>query len=180
MWLLMQHKKSENPEVRRGALSVLRSVVIKDLANQRPGFVGIGMGSVKLPIGGIKGYGIEVQTVNSGTPAEKAGLKVTDVILKLDGKGWGRPDAQHEFARRIGKMRGGDKIRLELLRGGKTEVVELTLAPRPWSAGIYNEKPQLRGDPFAARNRLPQNEKEAENAAFQEWMKQRQAEIPKR
>lgn len=180
-WLLLQHKQSENPEIRRGALSVLRSVVMKDLVNQRPGFVGIGMGSVKLADDSeFKGYGIVIQTVNAGTPAEKAGLRVTDVILKLDGKGWAGEDAQHEFAGRIGNMRGGDKIRLELLRDGKKEVVELTLAPRPWAAGIYDANLQQRTGVFALRSSRPEDEERAENAAFQEWMKRRQAEIPER
>ncbi|MEP4077474.1 MAG: PDZ domain-containing protein [Haloferula sp.] len=180
-WLIDQCRTAENPEVRSRSLAALKAVVLKDLTKQRPGFVGIGMGSVKTPEEhGGKGFGVEVQAVNPGTPADKAGLRVTDVILKLDGKGWADPNAQHEFAGRIGKMRGGDKIRLELLRNGKKEEVDLTLASRPWSAGVYSENLQLRGDPFAARSRLPRDEKHAENQAFQDWLERQEAGRPVR
>jgi predicted metalloprotease with PDZ domain len=181
-WLYELSRSSENPEVRKRALSVLKSVVITELFRERPGFVGIKMVAVKLSeeMSSENGYGIEIQFVNSGTPAEKAGLKATDVILNLDGKGWANQEAPHEFAGRIEEMRGGDKIHLEIFRNGKTEKIELVLASRPWSAGVYRENLQLRGDPFGAQNRFPSSEKDAENAAFQEWMKRQQTSTPVR
>jgi len=150
------------------------------LTDQRPGFVGIGMGSVKLPPEVAEGgYGIEVQAINPDTPAQKADLRVTDVILKLDGKGWSQPEAQHEFANRIGARRGGDKVRLEVLRGGETLEIELVLASRPWSAGTYNQTLQLRGaNPFVLPGRFPVDEKSAEAQAFKEWLEKQKVEIP--
>lgn len=174
------YRNSENPEIRRRSLSVLREVVIKALTDQRPGFVGIGMGSVKLPPEVAEGgYGIEVQAINPDTPAEKADLRVTDVIMKLDGKGWSQPEAQHEFANRIGEKRGGDKVKLEVLRGGETLEIELILASRPWSAGTYNQTLQLRGaNRFIMPGQFPLNEKDAEEQAFKDWLGKQRAEMP--
>ena len=174
------YKSTKNPEIRRRSLSVLREVVIQALTDQRPGFVGIGMGSVKLPPELAEGgYGIEVQAVNPGTPAEKADLRVTDVIMKLDGEGWNQPEAQHDFANRIGAKRGGDKVKLEVLRGGEILKIELLLASRPWSAGTYNQTLQLRGvNPFLVPGRFPLDEKSAEEQAFKDWLEKQKAEIP--
>ena len=180
-WLLGEHRSSDNPEIRRRALSVLKSVVLKELTRERPGFVGIGMASVKLSdANGGEGYGVEVQLVNPGTPAEKAGLRVTDVIIKLNGKGWTKADAPHEFAGRIEDMRAGDKVQLEIRRDGKKEDIELVLASRPWSAGLYSQNVPLRGDPFAARRRPPIDERQAESEAFQAWIEDQQTPAPAR
>lgn len=180
--LLGIYKNSSNPEIRRRSLSVLKVVVIEELTDRRPGFVGISMGGVKLPPELEEGgFGVEVRAVNPGTPAAKAKLRVTDVIIKLDGQGWSKPEAQHEFASRIGTKRGGDEVKLEVLRGGETVEVDLVLASRPWSAGTYNQTLRLRGvDPFAVPGQFPLDESSAEEEAFQGWLEKQKAVTPAR
>ncbi|MFC7339051.1 PDZ domain-containing protein [Haloferula chungangensis] len=179
--LLELSKTSGDPEIRRRSLSALKTVVIKELTDQRPGFVGIRMGVVELSAeaaGG--GVGVQVEAVTPGTPAEKAGIRVADVILKLDGKGWTRQEAQHEFAERIGGKRGGDKVKFEVLRGEERLEFELVLAHRPWSLGTYNQTLQFRGgDPFFMPNQIPPDEKSAEELAFQEWLEKQKAMTPR-
>ena len=178
-WLLNQYQNSANPEIRRGALSVLRAVVLQELAGKRPGYVGIAMAGVQLvEENGVEGFGVEVQSVNPDTPAEKYGMQVNDVIVKLDGMGWEGANAQHEFAKKIGTKRGGDKIRLEILRHGKRQEIELVLAPRPWELGEYREMLQLRGNPFAMGGAsVPLDEEQAEDKAFQDWLKEQKLEL---
>ncbi|MEM1086014.1 MAG: PDZ domain-containing protein [Verrucomicrobiota bacterium] len=170
-WLLKEGRKSENPEVHQRSERVLKAVVIEELTRDRPGYVGVRMASVKLTEDGD--YGVEIQEVNPGTPAELAGLKVNDVVLKLNGEAWTKPAADHEFGLRVGTMKGGDKIRLEVLRDGKEQVIELVLAPRPWSLGLYSQRRQFRADPFAARA-LPllPTEDEAAEEAFRAWLRE--------
>ena len=68
-----------------------------------------------------------VTRVVPGSPAEKAGLKVDDVILMFDGKKIG---GYAELAPRIRRKKIGDKVPLEVLRGMETIKLELVLGKR--------------------------------------------------
>jgi len=63
-----------------------------------------------------------------GSAAEKAGLKVDDVITSFDGKKIERYD---ELRPHILKKKIGDKVALEVLRDNKTIKLELELGKRP-------------------------------------------------
>jgi serine protease Do len=63
-----------------------------------------------------------VSEVTPGTPAEKAGFKVHDVITKFDGQKIGTSE---ELRGQIGRKRPGDEVIVEVLRG--EEVVSLKL-----------------------------------------------------
>lgn len=69
--------------------------------------------------------GVLVGHVVDDSPAEKAGLKEHDVIVKLDGE---KVQGTKDFVKRIQARKQGDKVKLELLRGGKTQEVEATLS----------------------------------------------------
>jgi serine protease Do len=68
-----------------------------------------------------------ITRVVPGSPAEKAGLKVDDVILMFDGKKIG---GYSELAPRIRRKKIGDKVPLEVLRGKETVKLELVLGKR--------------------------------------------------
>jgi len=68
--------------------------------------------------------GVLVGHVVDDSPAEKAGLKEHDVILKLDKESVQGPS---DFVKRIQAHKKGDKVKLELLRGGKRQEIEATL-----------------------------------------------------
>ncbi len=62
------------------------------------------------------GWGLKVVSVRTGSPAEKAGLKVGDIILSVDyGPIWSLTD----FRRRFMHMLPGMKVRLGVWRGEK-------------------------------------------------------------
>lgn len=65
------------------------------------------------------------------TPASKAGLLPGDSILEIDGK---KPTSAKDLARII-ENSGGKKLKLEVLRDGKT--IELTLIPERAEDGKY-------------------------------------------
>ena len=71
--------------------------------------------------------GILVTDVSPGGPAEKAGLKKSDVILKIDGKALKGPDALAEF---MAGAKAGQDVTVTVLRKGKEQALKLTLAER--------------------------------------------------
>jgi hypothetical protein len=74
-----------------------------------------------------KDQGLLVEQVQPKSPAEMAGLKEHDVLLKANGKTLGDI---HDLMKLIDEVKEG-KLTLELLRGGKHETVGATLAKRP-------------------------------------------------
>jgi serine protease Do len=68
--------------------------------------------------------GALVSSVEKDSPAERAGLKAGDVVLKLDGK---PVERSGELARRIAEMKPGSKATLELWRDGGAKEVAVTV-----------------------------------------------------
>ena len=62
--------------------------------------------------------------VVSGSPADKAGLKETDIITKVDGTAI---DDSHSLSSLIGRKAVGDTVTLTVLRDGKEITVNVTL-----------------------------------------------------
>src|ERR1700674_487799 len=68
--------------------------------------------------------GAVVSQVENGSPAEKAGLKVGDVITELDGR---KVSDASQLQIEVGQKQPGTAIKLEVLRDGKTVSVPVTL-----------------------------------------------------
>ena len=71
------------------------------------------------------GVGIALKTVTATGPAEKAGLKVGDILLKLDGKALDLPSRLTEL---IADRKPGDMITLLVKNEEKDKDVEVTLS----------------------------------------------------
>lgn len=163
-WLVGTAGDAEDPELRAGAGEVLRRLVLERLDRERPGFVGIRMHPVALD---DRRFGVAVDLVEPGTPAEQAGLARGDVIVKLDGRGWSDPLAQDRFAFEIAARRGGDRVRLTVVSpAGEQREVEFELMSRPWDKGEY------RSEMMGAGGRVP-NAEAARDEAFHDWLRQR-------
>jgi S1-C subfamily serine protease len=65
--------------------------------------------------------GLIVTALEAGSPAEKAGMLVGDVLLGTEG----RYDDPESLLEAIG--RAGDSVRLRLLRGGKISLLDVDL-----------------------------------------------------
>ena len=68
--------------------------------------------------------------VVSGSPADKAGLTAGDVITKVGGTAL---DETHSLASALAQYSPGDKVTLTIVRSGKAQTVDVTLAPYPGS-----------------------------------------------
>jgi S1-C subfamily serine protease len=65
--------------------------------------------------------GLMVTALEAGSPAEKAGMLVGDVLLGTEGR-YDDPESLLEAI-----ARAGDSVRLRLLRGGKISVLDVDL-----------------------------------------------------
>lgn len=63
----------------------------------------------------------------AGSPAEKAGLKEKDIIIKV---GDTKVDSTHPFASLIAQLSPGDKVDITYIRDGKEAVVKVTVGSR--------------------------------------------------
>jgi serine protease Do len=94
----------------RGKIGVTIAAVTKDVAES------IGLGK---PMGAL------VQGVESGGPAEKAGIEAGDIIVKVNGK---PVEKSGDLPRVIGNTEPGAKAALQLFRRGATRDVQVTVA----------------------------------------------------
>lgn len=69
-------------------------------------------------------------SVISGSPADKAGLQTNDVITQVDGT---NIDQTHSLTALLSQHQPGDKIKLTVLRDGKTTHLSATLGTAPSS-----------------------------------------------
>lgn len=103
----------------------------------------LGVRFVPLTADVAKQYGLDVnngafiapandgsEAVVSGSPADKAGLKASDVIVSADGQ---KIDAQHSLTSIISKNTVGDTISLQVSRDGKMIDLKATLEAAPSS-----------------------------------------------
>ena len=68
------------------------------------------------------------QTVLPGGPADKAGIKAGDIIIKIDDKSI---DQNNSLSSLINKHRVNDVVKVSLLRDGKEQTVDATLGAAP-------------------------------------------------
>ena len=100
-------------KVSRGRLGVTIQALSPDLADS---------------FGLKKAQGALVSAVESGSPAEKAGIKPGDVILAVDGR---TVEQSADLPRVIGETRPGTRVSISLWREGKTREVSASLGEIP-------------------------------------------------
>ncbi len=95
------------------------------------GFLGVVLGEVTSDIAadyGVQpGAGVLVAGVTPGSPADEAGLRENDVIIRVNKM---IPTGPEECRKQIGNLKPDDKVELVYLRGGKEKTVEVTLGKR--------------------------------------------------
>ena len=72
--------------------------------------------------------GALVSNVEKGAPADKAGIEVSDVILKFDGK---PVNDSSDLPRMVAAVKPGTKVEVELWRKGKSRQVTVEVAEMP-------------------------------------------------
>jgi serine protease Do len=103
-----------------------------------------------------KETGVVVEEVRPDSPAEKAGVKRSDVIVTFDGE---RVRSVRQFTRLVQETPPGRTVKATVLRGGQQKDVQIT--PREGGGtlrGAYIDRSRLRDslpDLDALRDRLP-------------------------
>ncbi len=85
-------------------------------------------------------HGVVVMNVDPGTPAARAGLKESDVILEYNGQ---RVEGADEFIRLVRETPANRKITLRISRNGSSQTVTATLAAKPAMSSITGNFPGI-------------------------------------
>jgi len=131
----VQNQLRSSGRVSRGRIGVVIQEVTKELADS---------------FGLAKPQGALVNAVEKGGPADKAGVEVSDIIIKFDGKSVA---ISGELPRIVGATRPGSKVSLQVWRKGATKDLTVTVAEIP--ADKLAGRESKRAKPAeAAANRL--------------------------
>ena len=85
----------------------------------------VDQGALVIPGGGA---GAPTPAVVSGSPADKAGIKENDIIVRVDDQAI---DRDHPLDATLSQFAPGDSVTIEVLRDGQTLRLPLTLGTRP-------------------------------------------------
>jgi serine protease Do len=106
--------------------------------------------------------GVVVNGVEPGGPAEKAGVKPGDIVLKFAGKDVGRPN---DLPTLVAETKPGTRTELEVWRKGRRTAVPVTVGELPDDSAASAKKPAVatqNGDPagLAVRPLTPEERAE--------------------
>jgi serine protease Do len=131
----VQNQLRSSGHVSRGRIGVVIQEVTKELADS---------------FGLAQPQGALVNAVQKGGPAEKAGVEVSDIIIKFDGK---NVTSSAELPRIVSATHPGSKVSLEVWRGGTIKELSVTVGEIP--ADTIASRESKRAKPVeAAANRL--------------------------
>ena len=78
--------------------------------------------------------GVEITRVESDSPAEKAGLKVGDVVLEYNGE---RVEGMEQFGRMVRETPAGRKVTMQISRGGALQSLTAVIASHRFLSGGF-------------------------------------------
>ena len=113
-------------------------------------FLGVVLGQVNPGFRSQANYhgqgGVAVYQVESGSPADQAGINPGDVILQMNGKAFSDNAA---LVQAIGKLHAGDKVTLEVWsqQNGSKRLVQVTLGAKPSGTGFEQQQPPDQQNP---------------------------------
>jgi serine protease Do len=84
--------------------------------------------------------GVEITVVEQDSPAEKAGLKVGDVVLKYNGQ---RVEGMQQFARMVHETPAWREVKIDISRAGVAQTVIVKVAQRKTQHMEMGEAPQM-------------------------------------
>jgi S1-C subfamily serine protease len=94
----------------------------------------------------IADTGAVITDVNPGSPAEKAGLKVKDVVTSVDGKAI---SGSSQLVKTLLAYESGDTIKVVFLRDGVEQETNLTLVLQSEMSKIEEEENPFKNPPTA-------------------------------
>ncbi len=132
----IQKQLRDTGRVSRGRIGVVIQEVSRDLATS---------------FGLDRPRGALVNSVEKGSPADKAGVQATDIIVKFDGK---NVEASGDLPRIVGGTRPGSKAEVEVWRKGQTRSLSLTVGELQEERVAARDKPRAQKPVEVAANRL--------------------------
>ena len=105
------------------------NVFVYQYKQENQKWIGVLLNSIESSTKAGDGYEviIEIDKVINDTPAEKAGLKAGDIILRVDGK---KIESSKLIGKLINKKDAGEKIEIEIERDGKKQKIMCEIAKR--------------------------------------------------
>src|SRR5436190_7393622 len=132
----VQKQLKEKGRVARGRIGVVIQEVTRDLATS---------------FGLDKARGALVNSVEKGSPADKAGVEATDIITAFDGK---QVEASSDLPRIVGSTRPGSNVPFEVYRKGSVKKLTITVGELQEDRVAEVEKPRPQKSAEAQANRL--------------------------
>ena len=132
----VQKQLKEKGRVARGRIGVQIQEVTRDLATS---------------FGLDRARGALVNSVEKGSPADKAGVEATDIIMGFDGK---QVDSSTDLPRIVGSTRPGSTVPLEVWRKGTTRKLTVTVGELMEDRVAAADKPKPQAKAEAQANRL--------------------------
>jgi serine protease Do len=132
----IQKQLREKGRVARGRIGVVIQEVTRDLATS---------------FGLDRPRGALVNSVEKGSPADKAGVEATDIILSFDGK---PVEGSSDLPRIVGATRPGSQAAVEVWRKGRTQKLNITVAELQEDRVAAADKPRAKPQAEAPANRL--------------------------
>ncbi|HWI35542.1 MAG TPA: DegQ family serine endoprotease [Burkholderiales bacterium] len=132
----VQKQLKEKGRVARGRIGVQIQEVTRDLATS---------------FGLDRARGALVNSVEKGSPADKAGVEATDIIIGFDGK---QVDSSTDLPRIVGSTRPGSSVPVEVWRKGATKKLTVTVGELIEDRVAAAEKPKPQAKAEAQANRL--------------------------
>jgi serine protease Do len=132
----IQKQLRDKGRVSRGRIGVVIQEVSRDLATS---------------FGMDRPRGALVNSVEKGSPADKAGIEATDIITRFDGK---PVEASGDLPRIVGSTRPGSKVDVEVWRKGATRSLSVTVGELQEERLASADKPRAQKPAEVAANRL--------------------------
>src|SRR5262249_9172920 len=132
----VQKQLKEKGRVARGRIGVVIQEVTRDLATS---------------FGLDRARGALVNTVEKESPAQKAGVEPTDIIVSFDSK---QVDASARLPRMVGATRPGTPVPLEVFRKGSSKKLQITVGELQEDRVAAADKPRPAKPEPALANRL--------------------------
>jgi hypothetical protein len=164
---LKQARNAVDPEVRERCMGILRSLVTDEYLKEGEGYIGIALALqdevLTIPGDSKPRNAIRVLEVREDTPGQRAGIRLNDLIVGLEGERWSGTDASPLFREKVKTMKPNSNAKVSIIRDGELVEINVRLGRRPLMADMFFNG--LNVDPAAS-------ERAAMESYFRRWLSQ--------
>lgn len=165
--LFRASRSAGDPEVRERCLEVLRELVNDEYLKEGEGFIGIRMQDeiTHVPGDPQPRAAIRVVHVLADSAAQKAGLKINDLIVGMDDKIWREGSALGPFSDGIRRLKPGTRVMLRMIR--EQQLIDMPV--------VLGRRPLVADNPFLDQSQADMEaaERAAKEAYFRRWLDNR-------